>query len=138
MNLVAAKAQLDVSRQCITKMLDGAADIPDDLRNLPNPFLFPQQADELCQEHDPDAPPALMEGRQVFDWLPDLADNQVGMPRKVNDFQMCTLTLALRMCGVSPLCCHTRIVLVPKHSNSFAGASKHCSSNVMRMRHARV
>ena len=87
-NLVSASSHLPVEHQCITKMLDGERDLPEDLQDLPNPFVFSEHFDILCQGLDPAEPKPKREGKQMLDWLPDVADAQVGMPLKVNAYQV--------------------------------------------------
>jgi hypothetical protein len=92
-NLVSAASKTTISETCITMLIDGATSVPEDLSNLANPFIFPSQADQLYQDLDLTAPLPVTTGGQAFDWLPDLADKNVGMPAKMNSFQVRADTL---------------------------------------------
>jgi hypothetical protein len=68
-------------------MLDGDGQIQPDLKDLPNPFVMSEHLEALMEGLDPEAPPKPAEGTQMFGWLPDLANAQVGMLKLCNEYQ---------------------------------------------------
>jgi hypothetical protein len=83
-NTVASQSTAVITDQCISMMVDGQKDTAD----LPNPFVLSTHLEPLLEGLDAHAPPEVVEGSQVFPWLPDLADAQVGMPMKVNRYEV--------------------------------------------------
>jgi hypothetical protein len=86
-NLVTSQSEGAVGDQCMTMMLDGDQKVQPDLKDLPSPFIMSEHLDPLLQDLDPDETPGHVEGEQMFAWLPDLANAQVGMPKMCNKYQ---------------------------------------------------
>lgn len=87
-NLVVAESAQSAETHCMRRFLDGQGDLSDDMQGLHNPFVLSEDFEPLLQGLDPAAPPPRVQGQQTFDWLPDLATAQVGMPKQLNAYQV--------------------------------------------------
>lgn len=89
-NLVtASKNTLRVTDTCVVKYLQGDRELPEDLQELPNPFILEEELPRLLEGLDPDAPAGSVEAPAGGpSWLPGLAFAHVGQPYNTNDFQV--------------------------------------------------
>lgn len=87
-----AQAALDEgpSNVCLTKMVAGERQhvLPNQLAEIKGPFIMSQHLPLLLEGLDPEAPPEVVTGGQMVDWLPDLSDKGVGLRRIVNPYQV--------------------------------------------------
>ena len=83
-NLVSARMAPCVTDHCIRLMLHGDVETSDGSRSLPNPFVMDKHLPELLKGLEVHAPPETITGAQMMDWLPDLADAEVGRPKLMN------------------------------------------------------
>lgn len=84
----ASKYALKKADTCVVKYLRGDGELPEDMRELPEPFVLQEELPRLLAGLDPAAAAGAVESPGDVAWLPGLAAAHVGQPYMTNDFQV--------------------------------------------------
>eukprot|EP00892_Ulva_mutabilis_P000379 jgi/Ulvmu1/10341/UM061_0024.1 len=96
-NLVTASQNpLEVEETCVMKFLRGDGVLPEDMQDLPQPFVLEEHLPGLLAGLDPEGDAGTIPPPDAPSWLPDLASSHVGQTLNTNDFQAkCGLVFAV-------------------------------------------